>query len=144
MAECIYYRSGYKYQLKEAAAVLTEIRPDGDKVIERYIRLGTDGRLEIADGYAWDGPSGPAIDTKNFMRGSLVHDALYQLMRDGGLDKSKWRKAADDELARICREDGMTRWRAWWVRTAVRWFANPSASPEGRKPPIKAPRGCSG
>ena len=76
MAECIHYKSGYKYQLKKAAAVLTEIRPDGDKVIERYIRLGTDGRLEIADGYAWDGPSGPAIDTKNFMRGSLVHDVL--------------------------------------------------------------------
>ena len=142
MVECIHYGSGYKYQLKKAVIVLTEIRPDEEKVIGGHIRLGTDGRLEIGDGYAWDGPSGPAIDTKNFMRGSLVHDALYQLMRDAGLDKAKWRKAADEELARICREDGMTRLRAWWVRTAVRRFADPAASPEGRKPVITAPRGC--
>ena len=142
MVECIHYRSGYKYQLKKAIAVPTKIRPDEEKVIGRYIKLGTDGLLEISDGYAWDGPSGPTIDTKNFMRGSLVHDALYQLMREAGLDKDKWRKAADEELVRICREDGMTRLRAWWVLTAVRRFADPAASPEGHKPVSTAPRNC--
>jgi hypothetical protein len=144
MVECIHYRSGYKYQLKKKVAVSTKIRPDDEKVIRRFVKLGTDGKLEIDDGYAWDGPSGPTIDTKNFMRGSLVHDALYQLMREAGLDKAKWRRAADEELVRICREDGMTRLRAWWVLRAVRWFADPAASPEGNKPVGTAPRGCSG
>ena len=35
--------------------------------------------------YAWDGPSGPTIDTSNSMRASLVHDVLYQAMREEGL-----------------------------------------------------------
>lgn len=123
--------------------VSTKLRPEEEKVVERFIKLGTDGQLEIGDGYAWDGPSGPSIDTKNFMRGSLVHDALYQLMREARLDKTKWRRAADEELVRICREDGMTRVRAWWVLTAVRWFAGSAASPEGAEPVTIAPRDCS-
>jgi hypothetical protein len=143
MVECIHYRSGYKYQLKKTVTVSTKIRPDEEKVIGRFVKLGTDGLLEIVDGYAWDGPSGPTIDTKNFMRGSLVHDALYQLMREGELDKAKWRRAADEELVRICREDGMTRLRAWWVLKAVRWFADSAASPGGNDPVSTAPRGCS-
>lgn len=111
MVECIQYRSGYKYQLKKPIIVSTKLRPEEEKVVERFIKLGADGQLEIGDGSAWDGPSGPSIDTKNFMRGSLVHDALYQLMREARLDKTKWRRAADEELVRICREDGMTRVR---------------------------------
>ena len=143
MIQCIHYRSGYKYQVKRTVAVQTKIHPDVEKVIGRFIKLGTDGLLEIGDGYAWDGPSGPTIDTKNFMRGSLVHDALYQLMREAGLDKAKWREGADEELVRICREDGMTRLRAWWVLKAVRRFADPAASPESRNPVSTAPRSCS-
>lgn len=142
MVKCIHYRSGYKYQLKRPVIVATKIRPDEEKAIDPFIKLGTDGTLEISDTYAWDGPSGPTIDTKNFMRGSLVHDALYQLMREGGLDKATWRKAADDDLVRLCREDGMTRIRAWWVLAAVRRFADPAASPEERNPPSTAPRHC--
>jgi hypothetical protein len=30
--------------------------------------------LNILEEYCWDGASGPAIDTQNFMRGSLLHD----------------------------------------------------------------------
>ena len=53
---------------------------------------------------AGDGPSGPAIDTKNFMRASLVHDALYQLMRLGTLDKSRRQYA--DRLLQTIRRSG--------------------------------------
>ncbi len=31
-------------------------------------------------------PNGPTIETKTFMRASLVHDALYQLMREEHLE----------------------------------------------------------
>jgi len=142
MVSCIHYRSGYKYQLKKTVTVPTRARPKEEKVIDGFVRLGVDGALEIGNGYAWDGPSGPTIDTKNFLRGSLVHDALYQLMREAGLDKATWRRTADEELVRICGLDGMSRVRRWWVLKAVRRFADLAASPESRKPISTAPRGC--
>ena len=104
-----------------------------------FIALGTCGTLVIKRGYAWDGPSGPTIDPRNFMRSSLVHDALYQLMRDAGLSKEQWRDEADLELKRICLEDGMSRLRTWWVHRGVRLGGDPSASPESRKPIRTAP-----
>ncbi|MFA7257037.1 MAG: hypothetical protein WC047_05635 [Kiritimatiellales bacterium] len=133
----IRYRSGYKYQLVYPYSVEVIVRPE--KNIEtRFIDLNTSGLLVIKDGYAWDGPSGPTIDTKNFMRGSLVHDALYQLMRDELLPAS-CREQADRELHRICREDGMSKFRAWYVLFAVRKFADFAASPESKKPELEAP-----
>jgi len=66
-------------------------------------------------GYAPDGPSGPTLDTANFMRGSLVHDTLYQLMREGLLNHNLPREAADRILQSLYREDGMLALRAWWV-----------------------------
>jgi hypothetical protein len=87
-----------------------------------FILLMHSGILRIKKGYCWDGPSGPTIDTESFMRGSLVHDVLYQLMRDGHLIK-EYREYADRFLRIICLEDGMARWRAWYVYYAVRWFA---------------------
>lgn len=53
------------------------------------------------------------------MRGSLVHDALYQLMRENHLDEDRWRPTADDILRRLCREDGMSAIRAWYVYQGV-------------------------
>lgn len=103
------------------------------------LRLDPDGKLTIEKGYAWDGPSGPAIDTKNFMRGALVHDALYQLIATGHLSRKRWRKVADLELHRICREDGMWRLRAWWVWFGVHYFAGFAAKPSSRRPVESAP-----
>jgi len=77
--------------------------------------------LTIHEGYAWDGASGPTIDTKSFMRGSLVHDALYQLISTKKLGKEH-RRDADKVLYRICREDGMSWFRAKYVYYAVRKF----------------------
>ena len=114
----IKYRDGYKYQLVEDCVLETCIRPP-EFIYTAFIRLDTDGVLSIKAGYAWDGPSGPTIDTKDFMRGSLGHDALYQLMRDGLLDQS-WREAADQELVRWCAEDGMPAIRRAWVYAGVR------------------------
>lgn len=115
----IYYRDGYKYQLTSDYSVWTSI-VQASKIDTQFITLESNGWITIKSGYAWDGPSGPTIDTKNFMRGSLVHDALYQLMRDQLLDPKTWRDPADRELQKICIEDGMSTLRAWWVYEGVR------------------------
>lgn len=133
----IRYRSGYKYQLVEHYSVEVNIRP-AEPIDTDYIALTTAGLLTVKKSYAWDGPSGPTIDTKNFMRGSLVHDALYQLMRDGYLPET-FRETADIELHRICREDGMSKFRAWYVLLGVRKGAGFAASPESKKPVLEAP-----
>lgn len=141
MVRCIAYNDGYKYQLKQTHTVAIEIKPSKAIDIE-YVALDCDGNLTMQKGYAWDGPSGPTLDTLSFMRGSLVHDALYQLMREECLDRNLHREAADRVLQRICIEDGMCRIRAWWVYHAVRICANPAADPASRRPVTLAPRGC--
>lgn len=133
----IKYRSGYKYQLAEGYPVKVSVTPKNN-IKTDFIELGTEGMLVIKKGYAWDGPSGPTIDTPNFMRGSLVHDALYQLLRNELIDE-KWRDEADDELRRICVEDGMSKICAKWVYIAVRKWGKVAASPESRKKIHKAP-----
>ena len=139
--KCIAYKSGYKYQTKKSYTLKIHLTPPAD-IITDGVRLNTDGTLWIKEGYAWDGPSGPTIDTPSFMRGSLVHDVLYQLIRKGHLDRKKYRKIADDILREICREDGMWVLRAWWVYKAVRWFGDPSADPADERPLLYAPAGC--
>ncbi len=116
----IRYKCGYKYQLYEDYEVQTKIIPIQD-VRTRFLDLTERGLLTIRAGYAWDGPSGPAIDTATFMRASLVHDALYQLIREGFLERG-WRDEADNEMRRICVEDGMSRFRAWYAYHAVSVF----------------------
>ena len=134
----IIYNKGYKYQLKQTYTDVIEIKPNAD-IVTDYIKLDAAGNISIIKGYAWDGPSGPTIDTKDFMRGSLVHDALYQLMREKYLDHEVYRKTADDILRRICIEDGMCKIRAWYVYKAVRLFADPAADPANERPPVTAP-----
>ena len=134
----IRYRSGYKYQLVDDYSVTVSVIP-GQNIDTDFISLNTEGLLLIKQGYAWDGPSGPSIDTKDFMRGSLVHDALYQLMRQEHLSDDQWREEADMELKRMCLEDGMPRVRAWWVHKAVRKGGGPAASPESRERIHEAP-----
>ena len=97
-----------------------------------WVKMNRSGRLTTKKGYAWDGPSGPAIDSKNFMRGSLVHDALYQLMRQRLLPQ-RARRRADQLLRDICRQDGMSKGRADYVYHAVRVLGGSSARPP-RKP----------
>jgi hypothetical protein len=139
--KCIAYNGGYKYQLKKSYTVTINIKPL-ESIYTEYIQLDTEGVLTITEGYAWDGPSGPAIDTKNFMRGSLVHDALYQLMREKHLDNGTYRDAADRQLQKICLEDGMSTVRAWWVYEAVHRGGDPAADPARKRPVVYAPEGC--
>lgn len=126
MPNIISYKGGYKYQLCESYTVFISIKPPMP-ILTQYIDLYTDGRLVIKEGYAWDGPSGPTIDTQTFMRGSLVHDALYQLMREDHLSRIEYREEADKILRQLCLEDGMWHIRAWWVYWGVRFFGGPAS-----------------
>ncbi len=139
--ECIAYKAGYKYQLREDYVTRIDIEQDNN-VITQFLELSTEGVLTIRKGYAWDGPSGPTFDTLNFMRGSLVHDALYQLMRERHLDEDTYRERADRLLQEICKEDGMSAIRAWWVYEGVHLFGKPSADPANDRPFTRAPKGC--
>ncbi len=139
--ECIAYGAGYKYQLKQSYSIQIEIKPKA-AVGTEYLSLTLDGLLTVKKGYAWDGPSGPAIDTLNFMRGSLVHDALYQLMRERFLDHDACREPADRLLQGICKEDGMSTIRAWGVYHGVRLGGGPAADPANDKPLVRAPKSC--
>ncbi len=138
MGPSIRYRAGYRYQLELDYSIGIDIHPD-PPIETDYINLSADGILTIKKGYAWDGASGPAVDTKNIMRGSLVHDALYQLMREDHLDHEIYRDIADRLLRKICIEDGVGAIRAWYVYHGVKWFADPFADPANDKPILVAP-----
>ena len=133
----IKFKKGYKYQLVEEYKIKTIILPEFD-IITEYINLTKEGELTILKGYCWDGPSGPTFDTKNFMRGSLVHDALYQLLREEKLHEFRKSKA-DKLLRKICIEDGMSRIRAYYVYKVVESVAGFATSPKRRKAVLIAP-----
>ena len=126
---------GYKYQTLEKVAFETHwILPRRLPIRSSngWIHLTGDGRLTIQRGYCWDGASGPTFDTASTMRPSLVHDALYQLMREGLLPQD-FRLPADLCLERIMLSEYRGDWPKWhafrvryWVR-GLAWFGGPSA-----------------
>jgi hypothetical protein len=121
----ISYRTGFKYQLAENHRhKLRVVTPGG---VRSELFSIDNGWLVISAGYAWDGASGPTRDTKNSMRGSLIHDALYQGIREKVLPES-FRPLADSEFWLIVNEDGMRWWRAWAWFGAVRRFGGEAAS----------------
>lgn len=127
---------GYKYLLLcevKYPVALPDTKQDSFNNSYGFLNI-RDGMLTIQKHYAWDGPSGPTFDTKTFMRGSLIHDALYQLIREGVLDK-KYREQADRILKAICLYSGMNKFRAWYVYHSVRLFGG------GGIKPRKKPRG---
>jgi len=135
--DSIQYREGFKYQLD--ADYKTILNFGAPKPIKTYnVQFLPDGILEIKRGYAWDGPSGPTIDTKTFMRGSLIHDVLYQLIRMGELPMD-YRRAADAELKDCCIQDGMNKLRAWWVHKALDYAGRSAALPSATKRIHRAP-----
>ena len=133
----IRYRAGYRYQLAAPYECLLMLAPVYEIVTE-WARFLPSGHLVISTGYAWDGPSGLALDTKSAMRGSLVHDALYQLIRLRLLPEQT-RETVDHIYERFCIEDGMWKLRAWGHFTALRAFGWAAADPESERPVLTAP-----
>ena len=135
----IRYRGDYKYQLAEGYEINISIKPKID-IKTDFIDLDISGNLKVKKGYAWDGPSGPVIDTKENLRASLVHDALYQLMRHRKLITRTHRKAADQIFKDLCKQDGVSNFRASVYYKALRKFGKPAASPENKKIIRRAPK----
>ena len=130
----ISYRKGYKYQLAKKYTIPTGIV--GHDIVEKYFGMNNAGILTIKAGYAFDGASG-GIDTPSFMRGSLVHDVLCQMIAEKLISTNR-QKAADELLRSICIEDGMSRLRAWWVYKAVRFHFRNGHMPK-TNPVLTAP-----
>lgn len=136
--DIIEYRSGYKYQLAKDYPITTNIKPDKD-IDEKFIKMDVNGNLKILEGYAWDGPSGPVVDTKENMRASLVHDALYQLMRQRHLLVKKWKDKADLLFKKICIADGVPPQTAQIYYLGLKIGGKPSTDPKNQKKIHKAP-----
>lgn len=133
----IAYKQGYKYQLSEDYKITLDFSPTYN-ICTDYINFSLTGKLTILKGYAWDGASGPAIDTKDILRASLVHDALYQLIRQQFLSYSL-RDKVDILFKNLCLDDGMIGIRAWYVHKAVKHFGQYAAKNEAIKQQLTAP-----
>ncbi len=114
----------YKYQLLEDIEVyLPEITSlTSCEKINGYIYL-YNGIMTVKSGYAWDGASGPTIDTKNSMRASLVHDCFWQLVRENKLP-SDYLHVSNKVFHRHLLEDGMSKFRARYWYWAVSLYAS--------------------
>lgn len=121
MREKIKYESlaKWKYRLTDDLELQCSVR--GIACRTEYISLWDDGRLILRKHYAWDGASGPTIDTESSMRGSAGHDALYQLIRLRAIPV-RLRDLADKDLHRWLIEDGMLAVRADYWYEGVRLF----------------------
>lgn len=103
------YRKGFKYQLAEDYTIDTGIVSYyfNNDLVELY----TTGRLLIKKGFAWDGASFIVMDTKSVMEASLVHDALYYLMRQG-IISGGFKEDIDLLYYNLCIKNGCWKWRA--------------------------------
>jgi len=119
-------RRYWKYTTVDDEFYATGIIPDSS-IHTKFLSMDLEGGLTILKHYAWDGASGPTIDTPNTFFGSLIHDALYQLMRGEYIDRKKWRKRADQILYEILRDKGMSKFRAKLWYKAVRKGAEKSS-----------------
>lgn len=119
----LYYKKlyPYKYKLTEPLVIQTEIYPESD-IVHPYFSIDRNGLMMIAAGYSFDGASGPAIDTDNFLRGACAHDVPYQAAQLECPLPKDWKEKADKMLVRLTREDGMSRIRCWWVYQSVKMF----------------------
>lgn len=122
--ETLFYKDGYKYWVSRNWFYRTKIVPKAPGGND-FVFLTLDGLLVIKRGYAWDGASGPAINTKDFIRASLVHDALYQLIREGVLTADD-RKDADAILGEILHDDAilLANKQKWPLRTVLKMIAS--------------------
>lgn len=125
------YSKGVKYYTREDVRLQTTCYPPED-IVTDWIILTTDGELEIIVGYAWDGPSGPTIDTDNSMTPSLGHDALAQLMRLELLDQ-KWRITSNEDFHRWLLQRKMWRIRAGLWKRELDKFGAPSTDPKNKR-----------
>ena len=118
--------SKYKYKFKVEENFSIELPFKIQDFVHPYASL-KDGILSVKRGYAWDGASGPIINTCDTLVASLVHDVLYQAMRLNLIKSSKEnRQIADKNFFEILKIHGVNsiRRKVWYF--AVRLFGKKS------------------
>ena len=118
--------SKYKYKFKVEENFSIELPFKIPDFVHPYASL-KDGILSVKRGYAWDGASGPIINTRDTLVASLVHDVLYQAMRLNLIKSSKEnRQIADKNFFEILKMNGVNsiRRKVWYL--AVRLFGKKS------------------
>ncbi len=134
----ICYSGGYKYQIRnDYVFELPQYYPRSVIFDDNFLSV-KDGYCTIHKGYAGDGPSGPTLDTKTFMRGAWQHDAIYQLLRLGVFPQ-ELRDAADRQLVETCKQDGMIWPRRQWVYYGLKYAGAAAAKPRNIKKIIWSP-----
>ena len=118
------YKHKYKFKVEENFSIELPFKiPDFE---HQYASL-KDGILSVKRGYAWDGASGPIINTQDTLVASLVHDVLYQAMRLNLIKSSEENKRiADKNFFEILKMHGVNsiRRKVWYF--AVRLFGKKS------------------
>ena len=119
-----YSKYKYKFKVEENFSIELPFKiPD----FEHEYASSKDGILSVKRGYAWDGASGPIINTQDTLVASLVHDVLYQAMRLNLIKSSKEnRQFADKNFFEILKMNGVNsiRRKVWYF--AVRLFGKKS------------------
>lgn len=136
--EMIEYKEGYKKQLTKphrynlgvsVAAFIFPLDEGKDyRGCSPFLRIYPNGDIVQAEGYAWDGASGPAIDDKTNHVPALEHDGEYQLMRNNILPRDPFRKICDKKLIKGCKARGMNWFRAKYWYFFLRWKGRKSAT----------------
>jgi|WetSurMetagenome_2_1015567.scaffolds.fasta_scaffold00567_10 hypothetical protein len=128
---CYRKLKGFKYATTKEHIFETGIT--GFTIDEEYFSLDTTGKLIIKCGYSWNGAN-CFPDLESIMRGSLVHDCGYQLIRMGLLPPN-YKDTFDRIIQRECVKDGMNLWLADKVYWAVKRFGKGSclAGTEGKE-----------
>lgn len=117
--------SRYKYRLTATHSYMIPIK--GRDIYTPYISLEQSGKLSMRQGYAWNGASF-VVDTDSTIVASLIHDALYQLIRENHLPY-EYRKPADQIFRDVCIRNGTSKFRANYFYKGLRWFAFRAAKP---------------
>ena len=114
----------YKFKVEENFSIKLPYKiPD----FEHQYASSKDSILSVKRGYAWDGASGPIINTRDTLVASLVHDVLYQAMRLNLIkSNNENKKIADKIFFEILKMHGLNsiRRKVWYL--AVRLFGKKS------------------
>ena len=95
-----------------------------DSIGSRWVSLLPRHLMLLASEYFWDGITGfPRwFQPRCMLRGSLIHDAGLQLIKEGLLSPT-YRERFDEEFRLTCLEDGTPTWVANLAYNAVRLYA---------------------
>lgn len=119
------YKSGYRYISQEA--VVVDLGSALHAPLQAPFASIAAETLCVMARYAWDGASFTPFrwfgTPKAWLTPSLVHDALYQLIREGLLDR-QYREAADRLFREMLIDRGVWQWVAWVAYWSVRVCGN--------------------